>query len=476
MEQLQKPPELTVIGHPVKMLVNFMELRVIPSEDGHKIIKLRTKEHQAINVYILYLQTIINKLQQIPNIYKLNKTIFIVEFLLVNKKIILIDNVSLCLIDIQIISLLKTLVHDLITNEKDLLNSWNCLIKTESTKLLFPARTDFVDSDCFGNSYKTIQKSWFSINQIKPQKSNLLKIFLPFCKYLLAGGMVKEVTQTPILRMQKIKLKLNSIQKKTFKMWSEHHRYSYNKAIHIINNEDNKDSILYKETKPENNNVYYSETDLRNLITPESMCSRTKWLLQTPKHIRESAVFEAHKNFKSVITNLKNGHIKYFNLKFKSKKNKSWAFEIPHTSINIYKKEIGIYEARTTNARIKTTEEIPTLEHNCNVMFNGLHYYLCVPKKIKLKTNENDGIYAALDPGVRKFQTIYSPDENNFIMIGKGASNVLYKHLLKLDKLIGSKNRIKILKLRLKIENLQSELHFKTSNYLCNNYKCMYQS
>ena len=58
----------------------------------------------------------------------------------------LIDNVSLCLIDIQIISLLKTLVQDLITNEKDLLNSWNCLIKIESTKLLFPARTDFVDS------------------------------------------------------------------------------------------------------------------------------------------------------------------------------------------------------------------------------------------------------------------------------------------------------------------------------------------
>ena len=144
---LQKLPESTVIGHPVKMLVNFMELRVIQLEDGHKIIKLRTKEHQAINVYILYLQTIFNKLHLYKlHLYKLNKTIFIVEFLLVNKKMTLIDNVSLCLIDIQIISLLKTLVQDLITNEKDLLNSWNCLIKIESTKLLFPARTDFVDS------------------------------------------------------------------------------------------------------------------------------------------------------------------------------------------------------------------------------------------------------------------------------------------------------------------------------------------
>ena len=482
MRQLQKPPELTAIGHPVKMLVNFMELRVILSDDGHKIIKLRTKEHQAINVYILYLQMVINKLQMVTNLMKLNKTIFIVEFLLVNKKMTLIDNVSLCLIDIQIISLLKTLVQDLITNEKDLLKSWDYLIKIESTKLLFPARTDFVDSDLsyyIGNSYKTIQKSWFSINQVKPQKSNSLKIFLPFCKYLLAGGMVKEVIiqKTPLLRVKKIKLKLNSIQKKTFKMWSEHHRYSYNKAINIINNEDSKERFLYKDIKPENSNIFYSERELRDLIVPEYTCSRTPWLLDTPKHIRESAVFEARKNLKSAITNYQNGHIKHFNLKFKSKKESSWAFEVPHTSINTYNKEIGIYEARTTNARIKTTEEIPELEHNCNVMFNGLHYYLCVPIEIKLKTNNNDGIYAALDPGVRKFQTIYSPDENNFIMIGKNASNVLYKHLLKLDKLISknnSKNKLKILKLRLKIQNLQSELHYKTSNYLCNNYKCIY--
>lgn len=94
MQPLQKPPELTAIGHPVKMLVNFMELRVIPSDDGLKIIKLRTKEHQAINVYILYLQMVINKLQMVSNLMKLNKTIFIVEFLLVNKKMTLIDNVS----------------------------------------------------------------------------------------------------------------------------------------------------------------------------------------------------------------------------------------------------------------------------------------------------------------------------------------------------------------------------------------------
>ena len=87
----------------------------------------------------------------------------------------------------------------------------------------------------------------------------------------------------------------------------------------------------------------------------------------------------------------------------------------------------------------------------------------------KQKENKSDGLYASLDPGVRKFQTIYSPDKEEFIMIGKGAGKVLYQHLLRLDKMLSkrnSKNELKIKKLRIRINDLQSELHFKTSNFL----------
>jgi hypothetical protein len=41
-----------VIGHPVKMLVKFLELREIQLEDGQTVIKLHIKEHQAINLKI----------------------------------------------------------------------------------------------------------------------------------------------------------------------------------------------------------------------------------------------------------------------------------------------------------------------------------------------------------------------------------------------------------------------------------------
>lgn len=465
------------IGHPVKMLVNFMESQVIQLEDGLTVIKLHTKELLAINVFISYLQQSINI--QLVNL-KLNKMLFIVEFLLLNKKMILKDNVYFLVVDILIIKLLKILDLDLITKEKDYLNYWKCLINNNSEKLLSLQRTDFVDSDLNlsnGNCYKTIQKSWFSIKLIKHRNKNSLKTFLPFYKYLLAGGMVKEsIKQDQLLRITKVKLKLNSIQIKTFKIWKDHHRYSYNKAINILN-EDNE-RPLYNGIKPENSNVFYSKLELRNLITPADACSRIKWILETPKAIRESAVFEASKNLKSAVSNLKNGHIKYFNLRYKLKKDLKWTIGIPKESLKIHENgDLGIYEERTTMFRIRTTEKINTIKNDCTIHFDGLHYYICIPKEVEIKTNNKYNWMCSMDPGTRKFQTIYSPDNDNYTVIGNRASTILYNNLIRLDKLLSnknSKNKLKILKLRLRIQNLQSELHYKSVNYLCENYKNIY--
>ena len=466
-----------VIRHPVKMLVKFLELREIQLEDGQTVIKLHIKEHQAINVFILFLQQSINlKIVKL----ELNKMLFIVEFLLQNKKMIFKDNAYILVVNIQIIKLLKTLDQDLITKDLVFLNYWKCLINNNSMKWLSLARTDFVDSDLNlsnGNSYKTIQKSWFSIKKIKHQNKNSLRIFLPFYKYLLAGGMVKENTQMePLLRMNKIKLKLNSVQIKTLQMWNYHHRYTYNKTISLLN-EDNE-RPLYKDVKPENSNTYYSKLELRNLIVPESCCSRIKWILETPKAIRESAVFESYKNLQSAISNLKNGHIRYFNLRYKSKKLLKWTIGVPKESIKVYQNgDLGIYEERTTNFRLRTTEKIKEIKNDCTIHFNGLHYYICVPKAIEMKNNNKSNWMCSLDPGIRKFQTIYSPDNDNYITIGEKASRVLYVNLLSLDKLLSkknSKNILKIKKLRLRIQYLQDELHYKSINFLCTNYKNIY--
>ena len=259
-------------------------------------------------------------------------------------------------------------------------------------------------------------------------------------------------------------------------MWNNHCRYSYNKSINMLN-EDNE-RPLYKGVKPENSTIFYSKLELRNLIVPADACSRIPWILETPKAVRESAVFEACKNLKSAISNLKNGHIKYFNLTYKSKKLLKWSIGIPKESIKVYQNgDLGIYEERTTNFRTRTTEKVKEIKHDCTIHFDGLYYYVCVPEEREMKSNKESNWMCSMDPGSRKFQTIYSPDNDNYTIIGDRASSILYKELIKLDKLQSnknSKNRLKIIKLRLRIKNLQSELHNKSINFLCENYKNIY--
>ena len=291
--------------------------------------------------------------------------------------------------------------------------------------------------------------------------------------------MAKENTKIQLMKIKKIKLKhLTSIQIKTLKMWNYHHRYTYNKSISILN-DGNSDRPMYNGVKPESANTFYSKIELRNMIVPESACSRIPWILKTPKAIRESAVFEACKNLKSAISNVKNGHIKYFNLRYKSKKHNKWTITIPKESINIHENgDVGIYEERTTNFRFKTTEKISEIKHDTTIHFDGINYYICTPEIVVEKTNTTSNWYCSIDPGIRKFQTIYSPDNDNYTIIGDRASTVLYRYLLKLDKLLGKKsnikNRLQIQKTRLRIQHLQDELHYKSINFLCENYKNIY--
>ena len=278
--------------------------------------------------------------------------------------------------------------------------------------------------------------------------------------------------------MRKIKLKLTSIQKKILNKWSNHYRYTYNKAIDLINSSTSSREPSFRnfyDCKYENSNVYYSDFELRNLIVPRSTCSRIPWILETPKGIREEAVFEANRNLKSALSNFKSGHIKFFNLGFKNKRSVKWSIGIPRTSINVYENAIGIYEVKTTNFRIRTTEPIKEIKNDCKLYFDGVNYFICVPFAPLIKTN-NKNWFASLDPGSRKFQTVYCPDEDEYIYIGEKSSNELYKKLITLDNLLSERfnNISKIQKLRLRIENLQKELHNKTINFLCNSYQNIY--
>ena len=97
-------------------------------------------------------------------------------------------------------------------------------------------------------------------------------------------------------RTWKIKLKNGTLAKETFDKWFYDYKYAYNKTNWLKNELTS----------------YYSEWDLRNIITPKEVNSHIPWFLETPKDIRVDAVFENCKNWDAAFTNLKNKNIKHF--------------------------------------------------------------------------------------------------------------------------------------------------------------------
>ncbi|KAI3661848.1 hypothetical protein MP638_003856 [Amoeboaphelidium occidentale] len=114
------------------------------------------------------------------------------------------------------------------------------------------------------------------------------------------------------------------------------------------------------------------------------------------------------------------------------------------------------------------------------------HFYVCFPynKTNQEKTKENHPKAAALDPGLRTFQTVYD-SFGNFFEAGKGDIRRVERLCLNLDRLIskaaevktGRKNRYKrrrmnaaIQRARQRIKNLISNFHGKLAHDLTSRY------
>ena len=447
------------LGSDLTKLLNILEFTHRLSEDGQTTVLLNLKELLVINEFITSILKVMN---YSPTQTKLR--ISMLESVLQNKKTILKDNLNFYKINSLLIQLLKILALDLTLNDADYSNSWNCLIKDSFKQLWLPAKTDSVDSDLIfsnGNLNKVMLNSWFLTQSTSHPKTNLQKTFLPFYKSLLVDGMEKE---NILLRTKKIRLQLTSIQIKQLETWRHSCRYSYNKCIWLIK----EDPTL-------------SKLDLRNLITPEITNTRTPWILETPKSIREASVFEAVKNRKACLINLKNKNINHFELRFLSRKKESWTIGGFEDVKKKSAKALSVFPTYNMGY-FKTKEIIPDNFKTCSIHFDGLYYYILMPVETNQKSFNDRNPCVSSDPGVRTFNTFYDGYEEKCYKVGERASDIIYKDLIGLDKLISLKtskninNKSRklinkhISKKRIRIQNLQSELHWKVSNWVCKKF------
>ena len=207
---------------------------------------------------------------------------------------------------------------------------------------------------------------------------------------------------------------------------------------------------------------------------------------EIPYDTRQLSLKNLIGNLRSCMTNLKNGNINKFNLTFKSKKNNNQIFFVNKKAINgleIFKKKLKNGKLKTRNRHKKYLKY--KIDHDFIILKEYNKYYIIIPKKRNTKFKKANYGAVSLDPGVRTFQTYYSP---NGVCgeIGKNFNKLIKEKLLKIDKLKSIKEKIKnktgqkktkynikkrISLLRTKMKNKVRDMHWQSCSFLVNNFQ-----
>lgn len=403
-----------------------------------------------------------------------------------NKLMILKDKKILSDPVILTMNWLKILGAELTLREKDCKVFWNKQCKEKSKKLWFPTEIGCADSHSNlsnGYSTKTIQNSWFSTKQItNPEAMNSQRMFSPLFKYSHVGKWENEG-----IRTLKIKLKPTKLQKEVLDNWANTTRYVYNKCLDKIKKDSTLESpsgynILNKEciTVKDNNIIKDGEIHNYNKFIYD-------WELNTPKDIRNGALRDIRKAYKTAWSNIKAGNIKHFGLGFRKKKNYAeQSMEVPSSAIKIIKKKNKVhgFVMYTTymSSVIKVDKrslngiKLDAITHYARLKKENNEWFLCVPFDAQGDDKVMKERTCALDPGVRKFQVIYSEDQVVSIEPNKEKVKRIYATLdkfqeLRDNKLIRQRSYDKKrCRTQAKLTNMIDDMHYKTISYLTKNY------
>jgi IS605 OrfB family transposase len=246
-------------------------------------------------------------------------------------------------------------------------------------------------------------------------------------------------------------------------------------------------------------NISYNFQHWRNLmIKPNAeLDDDKKWLNEIPYDTRQLVIKNILGNYKSALTNKRNGNIKKFDLKFKSRKNKNQFFFVDHRAL----KPSGILWEKKFDHKLKMRKGESKWFNNF-IKNNTLKdmiitreypgkYYLHIPYEQQEKKITSKRKMASIDPGVRIFHTGYDP-QGSVIIIGEKLGDHIIKIYEKVDQLqskikkTNTKNNDEGYKknkrsrqrmkkqcawLRAKIKGIVNDHHWKTASYYCKNYQ-----
>ncbi|MGK7937947.1 MAG: RNA-guided endonuclease InsQ/TnpB family protein [Xenococcaceae cyanobacterium] len=233
-----------------------------------------------------------------------------------------------------------------------------------------------------------------------------------------------------------------------WRLWLAACRYVFNQAMAWL----------------KNNGKLIGKRKLRNMIMQSDL---PEWVKQSPCHIRQNAIFDAHQAYKASK-----------NAKFRSCREYRQTIKFNNSNFS----QGRWYPRLTKDLEFLASEPIPEdCPYATGLTWCKGRWFATFPKPGNTCINNSDGIIA-LDPGVRCFQTGF--DGHRFLEFGKrdiGRITRLCQHLddlmSRISQTRGRKRqcmRKAAQRMRNKIRNLIDEAHKQIAHYLTCNYKVIF--
>jgi len=331
------------------------------------------------------------------------------------------------------------------SKEKNLQPYWKESCKEISQEFLSHTKInwqDLVSTNINGSVSDLTAESWFSTRKTYLNSQKSLKTSSPYSTASVVDYMDSENTK---LRSKKIKIYPSSELKKDWNKWLAACRYCFNQAV------------AYQK---ENGSI--GKRKLRDIVMQSEL---PEWVKETPCHIRQNAIFDAHQAYS-----------KSQNCKFRSCKAPRQTIKFNNSN---YTK--GKWYSRLTKGKeFQSSEAIPTSSAYATQIIKTKcgDWFAVFLEEAKPNINNVDGIIA-IDPGVRTFLTGF--DGRAFVEIGAGDIGKitrLCQHLdLLMSKIGKSKSKRQRQKMRKaaarsrrRIRNLIDECHRQAASWLSKNH------
>lgn len=219
---------------------------------------------------------------------------------------------------------------------------------------------------------------------------------------------------------------------------------------------------------------------------------------------RDYSVKEFCTQLKTLKKRVRDSAITHFQLKYRSRKDKSESVYIRRRWIQLNSKQVSI---RLSTKGEKLCFHCPeltqtrlgevTLQQDCRLQRTRCgEYFLCIPQQYEpasslgdVKEVESQDLpqpasttvrVAALDPGIRTFQTVYDPQQGHFLEVAPGDIKRVFRLCKVMDQLVGRIDTTKRrdrwslqrarAKLARRIQNLVQEVHRQLAKHLAQNY------